>query len=134
MADGTLRLTTIIPKGWLTRMSDIGVPAEGDFMEAFGATPVLLAGGEATYLVEVASGGRELLLSYDVVERSVRVKIRDGAMDSVDLYYEGLDTISLTGGGSTAGLTVTLSGTGYLVRVHVAVFPILGIRSEVLAG
>ncbi|XVV00193.1 hypothetical protein ACQPW3_22350 [Actinosynnema sp. CA-248983] len=113
-------------------MSDISVPSEQALVEAFGAEPVPLAGGEAAYLVEVEAGGCVLVFTYDLVERSVRVRISESGVTSVDLYFEGLDGISITGKGSSTGLAVQLVGGGFRGKVDVAIFPRPGVTSEVL--
>ncbi|MEU4804150.1 hypothetical protein [Actinosynnema sp. NPDC023587] len=114
--------------------TDIAVPTDQEFVEALGVSPVLLDGGTATYMVEVASGDTELRFSYDLVERSVRVRVNGGPLGAVDFFCEGLDGMSLISKGPEVGLSVRLSGPCHVVRLNVTIFPAVEIRSEVLAA
>ncbi|MEV0675508.1 hypothetical protein AB0I60_03190 [Actinosynnema sp. NPDC050436] len=114
--------------------TDIPVPSTRDLTDAFGVAPVLLDEGEATYLLEVTSGDAELRFSYDVVERSVRATISRGAANLVDLFYEGLDGISLITENSVTGLSVWLTGPDHTTRLTVTVFPTMHIHSQVLTA
>lgn len=113
---------------------DVSVPSEQEFIATLGASPVRLLDGKATYSIAVQAASRDLVLTYDLVERSIRVRMHYDGTSVADFYGEGLEVMTLSDGGGVVDLSARLSGDGYVIKLHIGVFPMPQVTCEMLAA
>ncbi|TLW94753.1 hypothetical protein FFT09_02435 [Saccharomonospora piscinae] len=104
-------------------MRDVILPSEQDFIDFLGVSPILLEGGEATYLLEFSHLVRSSRISFDAIERSVVIKVFGQDQRIFDVYAEGLDRISLFGDRETKEIEFFLSGPCYRLSIRLFVRP-----------
>ncbi|WP_024874089.1 hypothetical protein [Saccharomonospora piscinae] len=104
-------------------MRDVILPSEQDFIDFLGVSPILLEGGEATYLLEFSHLVRSSRISFDTIERSVLVKVFGQDQKIFDVYAEGLERISLFEDRGTKEIEFFLSGACYRLSIRLFVCP-----------
>jgi hypothetical protein len=109
------------------------VPADAEILDALGVEPEPSADEPTIRSIRVDSGaGEQVVFSYDVPGRSVRVRWLRDSTPVLDLYRESATRLTVESGRGEARLTVTFESEGLGGDLEVQVYPAVRITDSLL--
>ncbi|MFC0039718.1 hypothetical protein [Actinomadura rayongensis] len=113
--------------------SEFVVPSDEEVLVALGVEPRASGTGEFTRAIRLVGGsGEELDLSYDVVERSVRLRLNQAHGPNLDIFYEGAELFRLWSDSSSYGIALEFRTGTSMIDLKICVHPKMAIASRCL--
>ncbi|OKI00209.1 hypothetical protein A6A06_23930 [Streptomyces sp. CB02923] len=108
------------------------VPDSNRFAEEFGVTPEGRADDDVQSVNFLEVTGQDLTLSYSSLERSVRLRLRQGQEELIDIYREDATLMRIDTSKGSTGITVAFSMGEVDGELRIQVFPSIKIYDQLL--